>query len=204
MTNIVFDIGNVLVRWDLWRAFDDSFETPEQMHAYLEEVGFHDWNLEQDRGRSWAEANADLAARHGERAGPATRYFARHALTIEQPIAGTWAILEALGAAGHPLYAITNWSAENWDDALRLHPRLATAFRDIVISGVERLAKPDPAIFRLLLERNGLAAADCVFIDDNPANVAAAAALGFDAIRFTDPPALAAALRARGLLPEAG
>ena len=198
--NVIFDIGNVLVRWDLWRAFDDQFATPAEMEAYLEEIGFHDWNHAQDAGRSWAEAHADLIARHGLRAVPATRYAARHALTIQTPIEGTWALLDRLSAAGHPLYAITNWSAETWGDALRLHPRLATVFRDIVISGREGVAKPDPAIFRLALARNGLAAGDCLFIDDNPANVAAAEALGIDGVRFTDPAVLEAALIRRGLL----
>lgn len=198
--NVVFDIGNVLVRWNLWQAFAGDFDTPEAMAAYLDEIGFHDWNLRQDAGRTWAEAHDDLIARHGARAYPATEYFGRHALTIQQPIAGTWALLDRLAAAGVPLYAITNWSAETWGDALRLHPRLGEVFRDIVISGREGLAKPDPAIFRLFLDRSGLKAGDCLFIDDNPANTASAAGLGFDTIRFTDPEALGRDLTARGLL----
>ncbi|AXC48678.1 HAD family phosphatase [Paracoccus suum] len=197
--NIVFDIGNVLLRWDLWPAFEDEFATPAEMTAYLDEIGFHDWNLQQDRGRSWAEAHDDLRARHGARAEPATRYAARHALTIQTPITGTWALLDRL-APRHSLFAITNWSAETWADALRLHPRLGQVFRDIVISGREKLAKPDPAIFRLFLDRNGLAAGDCLFIDDNAANVAAAREVGMDAVRFTDPEALERDLTARGLL----
>jgi len=197
--NIVFDIGNVLVRWDLWPAFSDAFATPAEMEEYLVEIGFHAWNHEQDRGRSWAEANAELTARLGERAVPATRYAERHALTIAQPVPGTWALLDRL-AARHPLFAITNWSAETWADALHLHPRLGQVFRDIVISGRVRLAKPDSAIFALFLARNALEAGDCLFIDDNPANVAAAADLGFDAIRFTDAQALEDHLAVRGLL----
>lgn len=198
--NIIFDIGDVLVRWDLRRAFADAFDSPEAIDAWLEEIGFHDWNRVQDRGRSWDEGIAELVARHGERARPAAFYPARHCETIIEPIAGAWALLDRLAGRGHPLYAITNWSAETWPDALRLHPRLGQVFRDIVVSGRERLLKPEPAIYRLLLARNGLEAAECLFIDDNPANVDGARGVGMDAVRFTGPAALEDALAARGLL----
>lgn len=198
--NIVFDIGNVLVRWDLHRAFSDHFDSPELIEAYLQEVGFHDWNRLQDGGRSWADASADLRARHGERAHPATDYPARHAETIAEPIEGTWALVGRLAARGHALYAITNWSAETWPDAQRLHPRLSRVFRDLVVSGQEKLLKPDAAIFCLLCERNGLDAAECLFIDDSAANVAGARAFGMDAVVFTTPEALETDLAERGLL----
>lgn len=198
--NIVFDIGNVLVRWDLHRAFADHFDGPERIDAYLDEVGFHDWNRLQDGGRSWADAAADLRSRHGERAHPATDYPARHADTIAEPIEGTWALLDRLAARGHGIYAITNWSAESWPDAQRLHPRLTRAFRDVVVSGQEKLLKPDAAIFRLLCDRNGLKPPDCLFIDDSPANVAGARAVGMDAVVFTTPEALETDLTERGLL----
>lgn len=198
--NIVFDIGNVLVRWDLHRAFSHHFDSPELIDAYLEEVGFHDWNRLQDGGRSWAEASADLRARHGARAHPATDYPLRHADTIAEPIEGTWALLDRLAARGHGLYAITNWSEESWPEAQRLHPRLTRAFRDVVVSGQERLLKPDAAIFRALCDRNGLDPASCLFIDDSPANVAGARAFGMEAVVFTTPEALETDLTERGLL----
>ena len=97
-----------------------------------------------------------------------------------------------------PLYGITNFAGPKWRETRARYPFLGL-FRDVVVSGDERLLKPDPAIFRLCLDRNGLAAADCVFVDDSPANVAGAAAVGIDAIRFTDPEALAAELGRRGL-----
>ena len=97
------------------------------------------------------------------------------------------AILDDLAAAGVPLYAITNFSGPKWELTVARFPFLATAFRDVVVSGRERLLKPDPAIFRLCLERNGLDAAGCVFVDDSPKNVAAAAALGLDAILLHRP-----------------
>lgn len=198
--NIVFDIGNVLVRWNLHAAFADHFDSPELIDAYLEEVGFHDWNRLQDGGQSWAEAATELRARHGDRAHPATDYPSRHADTIAEPIEGTWALVDRLAARGHALYAITNWSAETWPDAQRLHPRLTQAFRDVVVSGQEKLLKPEPAIFSALCERNGLDPAECLFIDDSAANVAGARDFGMDAVVFTTPEALEADLSQRGLL----
>lgn len=198
--NIVFDIGNVLIRWNLHAAFAGHFASAAETDAYLAEVGFSDWNRQQDGGRTWAEAVDDLRARHGERAHPAALYPERHRLTIAEPIEGTWDLAQRLAENGHALYAITNWSAESWRDALETHPRLADRFRDIVVSGREKMLKPDPAIYRLLIDRNGLAAADCLFIDDSAANVEGARAVGMDAVLFTDPAALERDLNDRWLL----
>ena len=197
--DIIFDIGNVLIRWDLFAAFQDHFSDPAALAGYLDRVGFADWNHQADAGRPWAELVAELTARHGPDAHPAVLYPARHALTITQPIEGAWALVDRLAARGHGLYALTNWSAETFGQALDLHPRLSL-FRDIVVSGREGLAKPDPAIFRLALDRWRLSPAATLFIDDNAANVAAAAGLGIDAVRFVDPDRLGRDLSARGLI----
>lgn len=132
--------------------------------------------------------------------GTAALYPERHRLTIAEPIEGTWDLAQRLAENGHALYAITNWSAESWQDALETHPRLADRFHDIVVSGREKMLKPDPAIYRLLIDRNGLAAADCLFIDDSAANVEGARAVGMDAVLFTDPAALERDLNDRWLL----
>ena len=102
-----------------------------------------------------------------------------------------------------PLYAITNFSARSGSETVARFPFLGTAFRDVVVSGRERLLKPDPAIFRLCLERNGLDAAGCVFVDDSPKNVAGAAALGLDAIRSPAPRRCAPTSPRRGLIARA-
>jgi 2-haloacid dehalogenase len=114
-------------------------------------------------------------------------------------IEGSVAILERLAEQGVPLYAITNFSAEKFAEARARFP-FFSHFRDIVISGEERLMKPDAAIYRLCLERTGLDAGACIFIDDSAANVAAAAAIGIDAILFESPEQLSQALAERGLL----
>lgn len=197
--NVIFDLGDVLIRWNLHAGFAAEFPDPAMLRAYLDRIGFDDWNRTHDGGRPWAEGVAALRARWGPDAEPAALYPDRHHLTIAQPIEGSWALVARLDRAGHPLYALTNWSAESFPQALALHPRLAI-FRDIVVSGREGMLKPDPRIYRLLLDRHGLTAGDCLFIDDSAANVAGARAVGMDAVRFTDPPALERDLTARGLI----
>jgi 2-haloacid dehalogenase len=115
------------------------------------------------------------------------------------PIHGTVAILEELHAAGMALHALTNWSAETFPIGRRHFPFLER-FRDIVVSGQEKIVKPDPRIFELLVRRTGVAPERTVFIDDGERNVAAAARLGFRAVRFTDPESLRASLTAPGAL----
>jgi 2-haloacid dehalogenase len=198
--NLVFDVGNVLIHWRPERAVAHVFADPAQGLAYLDRVGFHDWNLVQDGGRGFVEGLAALEATHPGKSAPLAEYSARFGDTIREPIAGTWALLDRLAARGHRLFAITNFAAYTWPVALALHPRLATAFEDVVVSGHEHLLKPGAAIYRLLLARNRLIAADCLFIDDNADNVAGARAVGMAAHHFTTPDALAADLDARGLV----
>lgn len=198
--NIVFDIGNVLIRWNLLAGFDDLHADEGALRGWLNRIGFDDWNLAQDAGRPFAEGVAAARAAHGDAAAPLAGYLDRFARTIAQPIEGTWDLMAQLRGAGHPIYAITNWATETWQIALDEHPRLRDAFLDVVVSGHEKRVKPDPAIFRTLLDRNGLAAADCLFIDDSAKNVAGARAVGMDAVLFTDPATLRRDLTARALL----
>lgn len=198
--NIVFDVGNVLIRWRPERAVAEYFPDPVEAAAYLQRVGFAAWNLANDGGRSFAEGYAALLAAHPDDAEPLAGYPGRFAETIREPVEGTWALLDRLRAAGHPLYAITNFAAETWPLALEVHPRLGQVFRDVVVSGYERMLKPAPEIYRLLLARNGLEAGDCLFIDDNAANAEGARAVGMQAHHFTTPDELHADLARRGLL----
>lgn len=201
--SVIFDVGNVLVRWDARRLFREFYPGEAAIDAFLDEVGFHEWNLAFDAGLPWEEGVAAHAARFPHHA-PALRAFhERWHETVPGEIAGTVAILGELGAAGVPLYAITNFAGEKWAETVQRFPFLGTAFRDVVVSGHAGVTKPDPRIYRLLLERNGLDAEDCVFIDDSPANVAGAAALGIETILFTSPEALRRGLEERALLASA-
>jgi 2-haloacid dehalogenase len=194
--NIVFDIGNVLVRWDARAAFPTL--DPAAADAFMERIGFAALNLRGDHGETWAEI-ATAIADQDDRA-MFLSYLPNYRLAIAQPIEGTWALMERLRDRGHAIHAITNWSAETWATGVATHPRLGTSFATTVVSGQDRVAKPDAAIFALLCERTGVAADACVFIDDSEKNVAGARAFGMDAIHFTTPEALEAALVERGLL----
>jgi 2-haloacid dehalogenase len=197
---VVFDIGNVLIRWHPDRAIARHIADRDAALAWLDRVGFYDWNVEQDRGRTLAEALPVIDAAHPGAAGVLADYRDRFVETIREPISGTWALAERLAGGGVPLHAITNWSAELFPVARSLYPRLDTIFGVTVVSGDERVIKPDPAIYRVLLDRAGLAAADCLFIDDSAKNVAGARAVGMSAHHFTDPDTLAADLSRLGLL----
>jgi 2-haloacid dehalogenase len=185
--SVVFDLGNVLIPWDprpVYRRIDAGDEA--KVDRFLSEVCPTEWNLSLDRGRDWGEAVAERVALFPDEAEAIRAYDLRWEEMLGPPIAGSVAILEELAGRGVPLYALTNWSAVKFGIARARFPFLSL-FRDIVVSGEVGLVKPDPAIYRLLLARNALEAASCVFIDDSAANVAAAASLGMRGIRFTDP-----------------
>ena len=200
MTLIVFDIGNVLLRWDPQAAFRHAIGSDAEIDALLAEVGFYDWNYEQDRGRSRAEAVAAIAAHWPHHADLMDGYFDRFGLTIQNRIQGSWDIAAALKDSGHRLWALTNFSADTWPQALQLHPELPALFEGIVVSGHENMAKPERAIFDLLCTRANAAPEHCYFIDDSADNVTGARAAGWQAHHFTGPEALNADLRDRGLL----
>lgn len=199
MINVVFDVGNVLIDWDIRRVYRGRFADDAKIEAFLSEIGFAPWNLALDRGGTWARAVADHSARHPHRAGMIALADRDWQRSVSGPIAGSLEILNRLGAAAVPLYAITNFSAEKWAESLERFPFLGSSFRDIVVSAHEGLVKPDPAIYRVLLDRNCLDPRDCVFVDDSEVNVAAAGRLGFQTHHFRDPAGLADDLRRRGL-----
>lgn len=196
---VVFDVGNVLLHWDAKRVYRDVFETDAQIDKFFCEIGFDAWNMAQDAGRSWADGVAKASAAHPKHADLIARFDRDWHDAIPGPINGTVDILSTLKGAGIPLYAITNFSAEKWAECQTRFPFLANSFRGIVVSAHEKLVKPDPAIFQLFLDRHTQSAEDCIFIDDSPANVASAIALGFDGILFETPQALAVRLQERGL-----
>ena len=197
--NVVFDIGNVLLHWDPRALYRKIFATEDEVEWFLANVCTSEWNLEQDRGRSFADAIAEATARHPNHAAAIAAYDTRWHETLTHAIDGSVSILEELKDRGTPLYAITNWHQTKFRETRDRYPFLGH-FRDIVVSGYERVLKPDPAIFHLLLDRNGLAASDCLFIDDNVHNVEGARAVGMQAHHFTTPELLRAELVRLGVL----
>ena len=197
--SVVFDLGGVLIDWNPRYLYRKLLPDPAAVESFLAEVCTAEWNLQQDAGRTCAEATAELIRRHPDRAELVAAYYGRWEEMLGGPIDGTVAILEELDAAGVPLYALTNWSRETFPIARQRYPFLAR-FRGIVVSGEERLAKPDPRIYRLLLERHRLDPGACIYIDDHARNVDGARAAGMIAVQFRSPAELRSELAARSLL----
>nr|WP_319483538.1 HAD family phosphatase [uncultured Cohaesibacter sp.] len=194
---VVFDIGNVLIRWDMHFLYESYFASKEEIDRFTEETGLHDWNLQQDLGRDWAEAIEMLVKAHPNYEEEIRAYRNRWHDMVPGVIAGTVLIKERLQEMNVPIYAITNFAADTFRECQERFPTLKQ-FRDVVVSGDEKVVKPDAAIFRCLLERNNLEASDCLFIDDSLPNVEAARAVGMFAHHFKSPFGLAEDLRAHG------
>jgi 2-haloacid dehalogenase len=196
---VVFDLGGVLIDWDPRHLYRKLLADEAAVEEFLATVCTPEWNAELDRGRPFAEGVAELVERHPEHAAAIAAYHERWPEMVAGDIPGTVEVLAELRAAGVPLYALTNWSAETFA-ITRGRFEFLEWFDGLMVSGEERITKPDPAIFQLLLDRFGLDPAATVFVDDSEANVAAARRLGIDAIRFTGHDELRRELVARRLL----
>ena len=198
MEAVVFDLGGVLFDWNPRHLYRKVFGGDEAaMERFLGTVCTSAWNLELDRGRSFEEAIAELQAEHPGEAERIAAYRERWIEMIGGTVAGTPEILEELHEAGMPLYALSNIARESFDKLGERFP-LMGRFRGAVVSGDERIIKPDPAIFRRLAERFGLAPERTLFIDDVAENVAGAESAGFLGHHFRRAAGL------RGLLVELG
>jgi 2-haloacid dehalogenase len=198
-TTVIFDLGAVLIDWNPRYLYRSLIDDPAEMERFLAEVTTQAWNHEQDRGRRWADAVAELVERHPAHAELIRAYHERWPEMLGEQLHETVDLLAELRDAGLALYALTNWSAETWPIAVDRYPFLAW-FRGIVVSGEVGVAKPDAGIYEVLGERYGVVPAESVFIDDQPANVEAARRLGFRAIRFTDAASARRELVVLGLL----
>lgn len=196
---VVFDLGGVLIDWNPRHLYRKLFDDEAAMERFLTEVCSDDWNSRQDAGRPFGEGVELLAARHPDERPLIEAYWHRWPEMLGGPITPTVRILEELVGRQVELHALTNWSAETFNIA-RPQFGFLDHFGTIVVSGEERIIKPDPRIFEILLSRIGHPASACIYIDDSHKNVIAAEALGFDAIRFENGDQLQGALAARGLL----
>ena len=199
---IVFDIGRVLVEWDIGALYRKLIADPKRRAFFLTHVINEAWAMQHDSGTPLAEMTAARAHEFPAFAEEIAAYAPRWLETLPGPVAGMPALVESLAARGHDLYAITNFGPDTWALFRPSFP-LLSHFRDIVVSGHERITKPDPAIYHLAARRFGRAPAEMLFIDDSTANTAAAAALGWQTHHFRDAPTLAEDLRARGLIAPA-
>jgi 2-haloacid dehalogenase len=196
---IVFDVGRVLVEWDLRHLFAKLIADEAELDWFLANVVTEEWHLPQDDGRPLGPVVEARIAEFPDHAELIRAYVSRYNETIPGLVPGMKELVERLGERPVPLYAITNFGAEFWAGYRPTEP-LFDNFRDIVVSGVERIVKPDPAIFASAERRFGYPAGAMLFIDDNIANIETARALGWQVHRFADAAGLEADLRERGLL----
>jgi len=196
---VVFDVGGVLLEWDPRHLYRKLFNGDnDAMEHFLGSVCTVEWNEQQDAGRTFADAVAELLPKHADKAHLIHAFGRRFDEMVPGAIEETVAILRELKRAGVPLYAVTNWSAETFPSAQKRFDFLAE-FDGIVVSGEEGVIKPDPRIFRILLDRYDIPADAAVFIDDNPANADAATNLGIHGIHFRSAAELRRELVALGL-----
>lgn len=199
ITAVIFDVGNVLYRWDPRFLYERLIDDRQALDAFLRNVVTHEWHFQHDAGRPLAPMVAELKAEHPEHSALIDAYVPRWLETIPGPVPGSLELVGRLAAAEVPIYGITNFGVEFWD-MFRPTAPVFDHFRDIIVSGEHGIVKPDPAIFRLAQDRFGLAGPEALFIDDRLENVRAAAACGFAVHHFTDADRLEDALAEAGLL----
>ena len=195
--NIVFDFGGVLIDWNpryLYRSYFAGDK--ERMEWFLQNVCTYPWNIQMDGGKPFAEGVAELTALHPEWAEAIGVYHTRWAEMIGGEVEGTASLIKRLKAAGYRVFGLTNWSMETYP-LIRDNYEVFSLFEGVVVSGEEHLLKPDGKIYRCLLERYSLEAAESVFLDDNADNVAGAEAVGMEAVRFVDAQQAEAELKSR-------
>jgi 2-haloacid dehalogenase len=196
---VVFDIGGVLIDWNPRHLFRKVFDSEEEMEWFLANVCTYEWNLQQDGGKLFRVATAELQEKFPEYSDKIALYYGRWEEMLGGVIEGTVEIFRKLKSAGIPLYALSNWSHEAFPVAYERFGFMKE-FDGLVVSGYEKLLKPDHAIYRVLMERYGVNPGEAVFIDDNRPNAEAAAELGFNAIHFLSSDQLRDDLRALGLI----
>ena len=198
--NVVFDLGNVLLRWDPRFLYRQIFAGDEErMEWFLANICTNAWNIEQDKGRTFEDGVRILAEQHPDHAQHIHAYHERWHETLPGAIEDTVVILDELHQNGVPLYAITNFNGPKFRETQKRFDFL-NRFRDIVVSGEVKMLKPDPGIYEHFLERNRLTPESCLFIDDSAANVAGAREVGIEALHFTAPQQLRRELSAYGVL----
>ena len=195
---IIFDFGGVLIDWNPRYMYRDEFEESAAMEQFLREVCTDDWNLQQDKGRPLAEGTRILQERFPEHAVKIGLYYGQWEKMVKGDIPQNVALLQKLKEK-YKLYGLTNWSAETFPIVFKRYS-FFSLFDGIVMSGEEKLIKPDKKIFELMLERYHLKAENALFIDDNINNIQAAKELGFSTIHVQEKTDLKTELSALGLI----
>lgn len=181
--NIIFDFGGVLLDWNPRYLYKSYFNNDEEMEHFLADICNGEWNIKQDAGRPFAEAVKELQAKSPEYAEAIQMYDDDWEKMLKCELTESIDLLKELKSMGYGIYGLTNWSAEKIGYAFANYS-FFSLFDGIVVSGVEKVVKPDRKIYEILLERYSLKPGECVFIDDSQDNVDMAKVLGINAIRF--------------------
>ena len=199
ITTVVFDVGRVLFQWDLRHLFAKLIDDNTELDWFLSHVVTPEWHFQHDAGRPLADMTTELTSEFPQHAALIDAYATRFLETIPGPVEGSLEIVSDLAARGVPLFAITNFGAEFWDMFRPTQP-IFDLFGDIVVSGVEKIVKPDPAIYAMALQRFNLNSGEALFVDDNIDNIISAHTNGFVSHHFTDAGTLRCELVALTLL----
>lgn len=197
--NVIFDVGQVLFHWDLRHLFAKLIDDPEELDWFLSHVVTVQWHFEHDAGRALVDMVTERVAQYPQYEHLIRAYARRFNESIPGPVDGSLEIVEQLSAQNVPLFAITNFGDEFWDGFRPTQP-IFDRFADIVVSGREKMVKPDLAIYNLALSRFNIAAEESLFVDDMPANIEAAEKLGIKGHLFKDARILRRELAGLGLL----
>ncbi|HLX54696.1 MAG TPA: HAD family phosphatase, partial [Aquella sp.] len=202
MQNIIFDFGGVLLEWNPHNVYLPYFNHDEKaMNAFFEETKIKILNLEFDRGIPFDNILNNLAKQFPHYKEPILLWKKSWHKMLGNKIEGSIKILQSLHNNGYNLYGLTNWSAETFPYAYYTHD-FFQLFKDIVVSGREKMIKPDPGIYQLCLSRNNLNPEQSIFIDDSLENVIAAKKIGIHAIQFINAEQLSKELKTFGIILE--
>ncbi len=197
--NVIFDFGGVIMDWNPRHLYRSYFKTEEEMEYFFANVCTSEWNLQQDAGYPMADATRERVAMFPEYREAIEMFYSCWDRMLQGVIPGSAELVQEVKDAGYGVYGLTNWSNETFPIAYERYP-VFSLFEGIVVSGAERINKPDARLYRILLDRYGLDPEECVFLDDNQANVDAAIALGIRALRFISVDDVRPKLKALGVL----
>ncbi|UOE42107.1 HAD family phosphatase [Chryseobacterium suipulveris] len=198
--NIVFDFGGVVMDWNPRYFFRSYFNDDEKMEYFLKNIATDEWNAEQDRGRTLREGTEILVEKHPEWEKEIRAYYDNWTTMLRSDIPENVAVLRKLEHTDYRLFGLTNWSAETFPYALANYDFFQIFEGKIVVSGTEKLIKPDPEIWKILTERYQIKPEETVFIDDNAKNIEVAKKLGFITVHITENADLEKQLHELGIL----
>lgn len=197
--NVIFDFGGVLIEWSPYLLYRKVLPNDTEIERFLQEVHFYEWNYSFDQGYPFDMGIAEMCRRFPERADLIHILAERWLETLGVTYDANIAMIKELKGRGVPVFGLSNWGAETFERTRQKFP-FFDLFDDRVISGEVKIAKPDPRIFTLLLERNKLDPQQCIFIDDNEDNCRTAHSLGITPVLYQNSKQVRGKLVERGLL----